>query len=189
MLSGKTKAITCKDIKGTAFNHTTESEIRKLMMLAGFRDDGKESLYDGRSGKAYEVMIFTGMSFYLKLDHMVANKLHARARGPVTLLTRQPTEGRAKRGGLRLGEMEQQCLVAHGAALTLKERFDSDQTMIPICQNCGLVAIYDKAKNRSMCPVCKEGNIKWVETSCAFKLLLDEIKSMSIYPKLEVGEA
>lgn len=189
MLSGKTKAITCKDIKGTAFNHTTESEIRKLMMLAGFRDDGKESLYDGRSGKAYEVMIFTGMSFYLKLDHMVANKLHARARGPVTLLTRQPTEGRAKRGGLRLGEMEQQCLVAHGAALTLKERFDSDQTMIPICQNCGLVAIYDKAKNRSMCPVCKEGKIKWVETSCAFKLLLDEIKSMSIYPKLEVGEA
>jgi len=189
MLGGKTKAITCKDIKGTAFNHSKESEIRKLMMLAGFRDDGKESLYDGRSGKAYDVMIFTGMSFYLKLDHMVANKLHARARGPVTLLTRQPTEGRAKRGGLRLGEMEQQCLVAHGAALTLKERFDSDQTMIPICQNCGLVAIYDKAKNRSMCPVCKEGKIKWVETSCAFKLLLDEIKSMSIYPKLEVGEA
>ena len=190
MLSGKAKALTCReDIKGTAFNHIDETEIRKIMKSVGFRDDGKEIMYDGRTGKAFEVMIFTGMSFYLKLDHMVANKLHARARGPVTLLTRQPTEGRAKRGGLRLGEMEQQCLVAHGAALTLKERFDSDQTSVPICINCGLIAIYDKAKNRSLCPVCKESKISWVETSCAFKLLLDEIKSMSIYPKLEVGDA
>jgi DNA-directed RNA polymerase beta subunit len=189
MLGGKTKAVVCKDIKGTAFNHTKESEIRRLLTSAGFRDDGKEVLYDGRTGKAYEVMIFTGMSFYLKLDHMVANKLHARSRGPVTLLTRQPTEGRAKRGGLRLGEMEQQCLVAHGAALTLKERFDSDQTMLPICQSCGMVAIHDKTKNRSACSVCKDSKVSWVETSCAFKLLLDEIKSMSIYPKLEVGEA
>ena len=188
MLAGKTKAMTCKDIRGTAFNHTKEDEVRELLKSAGFRDDGKEVLYDGRTGKAYEVMIFTGVSFYLKLDHMVANKLHARARGPVTLLTRQPTEGRAKRGGLRLGEMEQQCLVAHGAALTLKERFDSDQTMIPICKNCGLVAIYDKAKNRSFCPVCKDSKMSWVETSYAFKLLLDEIKSVAIYPKLEVGE-
>ena len=189
MLAGKTKSLVGKDIKGTAFNHINEDEIRRLMLTAGFRDDGKEVLYDGRSGKAYDVMIFTGMSFYLKLDHMVANKLHARARGPVTLLTRQPTEGRAKRGGLRLGEMEQQCLVAHGAALTLKERFDSDQTMLPICNNCGLVSIYDKTKNRSLCPVCKESRITWVETSCAFKLLLDEIKSMCIYPKLKVGDA
>jgi DNA-directed RNA polymerase beta subunit len=135
------------------------------------------------------VMIFTGMSFYLKLDHMVANKLHARSRGPVTLLTRQPTEGRAKRGGLRLGEMEQQCLVAHGSALTLKERFDSDKAMIPICQSCGLVAIYDKTSGRTSCQVCKESRIKWVETSYAFKLFIDEVKSMCMYPRLEVGDA
>ncbi len=189
MLAGKTKATTCENIKGTAFNHMREDEIRKSMFSAGFRDDGKETMYDGRSGRAYEVMIFTGLSFYLKLDHMVANKLHARARGPVTLLTRQPTEGRAKRGGLRLGEMEQQCLVAHGAALTLKERFDSDQTMIPVCNNCGLVSIHDKAKNKLLCPVCRESKTSWVKTAYAFKLLLDEINSMGIYPKLEVGEA
>ncbi len=189
MLAGKTKAATCEDIKGTAFDHMKEDEIRKLLLQSGFRDDGKEILYDGRTGRAYEVMIFTGMSFYLKLDHMVANKLHARSRGPVTLLTRQPTEGRAKRGGLRLGEMEQQCLVAHGSALTLKERFDSDQSTIPICQNCGLVAIYDKANNRTACQVCKDSKIKWVETSYAFKLFIDEVKSMGMYPKLEVGEA
>ncbi len=189
LLAGKTKALTGKDIKGTAFNHMREDEIRKLLVGAGFRDDGKEILYDGRTGKAYKVMIFTGMSFYLKLDHMVANKLHARSRGPVTLLTRQPTEGRAKRGGLRLGEMEQQCLVAHGSALTLKERFDSDQSTIPICQSCGMVAIYDKANNRSACQVCKDSKIKWVETSYAFKLFIDEVKSMCMYPTLEVGDA
>jgi DNA-directed RNA polymerase beta subunit len=133
-------------------------------------------------------MIFTGMSFYLKLDHMVANKLHARSRGPVTLLTRQPTEGRAKRGGLRLGEMEQQCLVAHGAALTLKERFDSDKAMIPVCESCGLFAIFDKANGRTVCQVCKDSRIKWVETSYAFKLFIDEVKSMGMYPKLEIGD-
>ncbi|UCD03029.1 MAG: DNA-directed RNA polymerase subunit B [Candidatus Aenigmatarchaeota archaeon] len=188
-LAGKTRAMTGKHLKGTAFDHLKETEIRKLLVSAGFRDDGKEILYDGRTGKAYEVMIFTGMSFYLKLDHMVANKLHARSRGPVTLLTRQPTEGRAKRGGLRLGEMEQQCLVAHGSALTLKERFDSDKAMIPVCQGCGLVAIYDKANNRTTCQFCKDSKIRWVETSYAFKLFIDEAKSMGIYPNLEVGDA
>ena len=189
MLTGKTKALSGENLKGTAFDHMREDKIRKLMKGAGFRDDGKEILYDGRTGKAYEVLIFTGLSFYLKLDHMVANKLHARARGPVTLLTRQPTEGRAKRGGLRLGEMEQQCLVAHGAALTLKERFDSDGTSIPICENCGEMTYMDKTKGRATCPVCKESKIRWVQTSYAFKLLLDEVKSMCIYPKLKVGEA
>ena len=189
LIAGKTKAMSGKDIKGTAFEHMKENDIRDLLLKSGFRDDGKEILYDGRTGKAYEVMIFTGISFYLKLDHMVANKIHARSRGPVTLLTRQPTEGRAKRGGLRLGEMEQQCLVAHGSALTLKERFDSDRAVIPFCKECGVIAVHDKANNRSYCPLCKDSKIKWVETSYAFKLLLDEIMSMSIYPKLEIGDA
>ena len=188
LLAGKTKALTCEDLRGTAFNHTGEKEIRKMLLEAGFREDGKETLYDGRSGRMFEVMIYTGVSFYLKLDHMVANKLHARARGPVTLLTRQPTEGRAKRGGLRLGEMEQQCLVAHGAALTLKERFDSDKAMIPVCESCGLFAIFDKANGRTVCQVCKDSRIKWVETSYAFKLFIDEVKSMGMYPKLEIGD-
>ncbi len=188
MLAGKAGSLAGRTMDGTAFNHMREDEIRKMMSGMGFRDDGKETLYDGRTGGQYEVMIFVGSTYYMKLDHMVADKIHARSRGPVTLLTKQPTEGRAKRGGLRLGEMEQQCLVGHGAALTLKERFDSDKTSIPICSKCGLIAIFDVTKNRSYCPICKDSGIVWVETSYAFKLIIDEFKSMGVYPKINTEE-
>ncbi|MBU0530666.1 MAG: DNA-directed RNA polymerase subunit B, partial [Nanoarchaeota archaeon] len=188
LLAGKTAALRGKIINGSAFNHMKEQEIRKILKSMGFREDGKEVMYNGKTGRKYDVMIFTGMSYYLKLDHMVIDKIHARSRGPVTLLTKQPTEGRSKRGGLRIGEMEQQCLVAHGAALTMNERFNSDMTKIPICDKCGLVATYDITKNRAYCAGCKDGEIVWVETAYAFKLALDEMKSMGIYPKLITEE-
>jgi DNA-directed RNA polymerase beta subunit len=118
---------------------------------------------------------------------MVADKLQVRARGPVTLLTRQPTEGKAKEGGLRLGEMEKDCLIAHGAVLTLKERFDSDKIIIPICKRCGVAAAFDQAKERNVCPLCGGTDVADIEMSYAFKLLLDELKTMLIYPKLKVA--
>ncbi len=188
VLTGKYSAYSGEIVDGSTFSGAKEDDIRKEMLKLGFRDDGKETLYDGRSGKKYEVMIFTGITYYMKLDHMVADKIHARSKGPVTLLTRQPTEGRSKRGGLRLGEMEQQCLVGHGAAMTLKERFSSDETVIPICQKCGLIAIYDRAKNSARCLLCKNSKVLWVNTSYAFKLTLDEFKSMGVYPRLTVDE-
>jgi len=188
MLAGKTGALTGKKINASAFRHPKEEEIRKLMKSMGFRDDGKQVMYDGKTGEKYEVLIFSGLSYYMKLDHMVSDKIHARSRGPVTLLTKQPTEGRAKRGGLRIGEMEQQCLVGHGAVLTLKERFDSDKAIIPICKKCGLIAIYDTLKNRTYCPVCKDSDIAWIETGHAFRLTLDELKAMCIYPKIVTKE-
>ena len=154
IIAGKAGALSGQKIDASAFSHVTEEEIRKTLFKLGFRDDGKQVMYDGRTGRKYDVLIFSGLVFYLKLDHMVSDKIHARSRGPVTLLTKQPTEGRAKRGGLRLGEMEQQCLVGHGAAMTLKERFDSDKTKIPICKKCGMVAIFDSAKNRTYCGMC-----------------------------------
>ena len=117
---------------------------------------------------------------------MVANKLHARARGPIQLLTRQPTEGRAKEGGLRLGEMEKDTFVAHGASLLLKERFDSDKTIVPVCEKCGLIAIYDEHKNKSYCPICGDTEITNIEVSYAFKLILDELKSLCVYPSLKL---
>jgi DNA-directed RNA polymerase subunit B' len=188
LLAGKYGSMAGTKVDASAFSGTKEDFIRKEMKKLGLRDDGKETLYDGRTGRKFEVMIFTGVAYYMKLDHMVADKIHARSRGPVTLLTRQPTEGRSKRGGLRLGEMEQQCLVGHGAALTLKERFSSDDTLLPICQSCGLIAIHDKTKNKTYCQICKDSKILWVSTSYAFKLTLDELKSLGVYPKLNVVE-
>ena len=95
------------------------------------------------------------------------------------------SEGRAKEGGLRLGEMEKDTFVAHGASLTLKERFDSDKTVVPVCENCGMIAIYNEWKKENYCPMCGENTtINNIELSYAFKLMLDELKSMGIYPKL-----
>jgi len=133
------------------------------------------------------VVIFIGVVYYQKLYHMVADKIQSRSRGPIALLTKQPTEGRAKGGGLRLGEMEKDCLIAHGAVLALKERFSSDNITVPVCKECGIISIKNRVKNKYICPLCKSSEIIYVDTAYAFKLLLDELKSMMIYPKLTVS--
>ncbi len=188
IIAGKVAALSGKTIYSPAFNPTPEKEIRDALKRYGFEDDGREVMYDGRTGKKFTAQIFIGSTFYQKLDHLVSNKIHARSRGPVTLLTRQPTEGRSKEGGLRLGEMEKDCLIAHGASLVLKERFDSDKTVVPICSECGLVAINDHIKNKQYCPIDGETKIINVEMSAAFKLMLDELKSMLIYPRVIIKE-
>ncbi len=186
LLAGKVGCLSGRYIDGTPFDAEPEQDLRKELLQLGFRDNGVETLYDGATGEQFQVKIYIGNMYYLRLKHMVANKLHARARGPIQLLTRQPTEGRAKEGGLRLGEMEKDTFVAHGASLLLKERFDSDKTVVPICESCGLVAIYDEYKKRSYCPVCGESEISFIEVAYAFKLILDEFKSLCVYPKLRL---
>jgi len=185
LIGGKVGALSSRYIDGTLFDVEPEEKLRKELLSLGFREDGFETMYNGITGEQFEVKIFIGDIYYMKLKHMVANKIHARARGPIQLLTRQPTEGRAKEGGLRLGEMEKDTFVAHGASLLLKERFDADRTVIPICEECGMVAVHDKFKNRLFCPVCGDNvEINFIEISYAFKLLLDELKSLTIHPKL-----
>ena len=187
MLGGKTGALAGRIINGTTFDAEPEERLRKELNSLGFFESGVETMYDGEMGEQYTAKIYIGNMYYLKLKHMVANKIHSRARGPIQLLTRQPTEGRAKEGGLRLGEMEKDTFVAHGAALLLKERFDSDRTVVPVCENCGIIAIKDEFKNRSYCPICGENTtINDIEISYAFKLMLDEFKSLGIYPKLQL---
>lgn len=187
LVGGKVGSLGGRFVDGTIFKGEAEEKLRKELLDLGFRDDGTEVFYDGKTGKRLKARIFVGNMYYLRLKHMVANKIHSRARGPVQLLTRQPTEGKAKEGGLRLGEMEKDTFVAHGASLLLKERFDSDRTVLPICSKCGLIAVEDRYKNRRYCLVCGEDvEMNNVEMSYAFKLLLDEFRSLGIYSQIKL---
>ncbi|MAG50099.1 DNA-directed RNA polymerase subunit B [archaeon] len=187
ILGGKVGSLAGKYIDGTTFDVEPEKKLRKELLELGFREDGTETFYNGLTGEQLKAKIFVGNIYYLKLKHMVANKLHTRASGRIQLLTRQPIEGRSKGGGLRLGEMEKDCFVAHGASLLLKERFDSDKTIVHVCENCGLLAIYDKFRSIEYCTKCGNNTtITPIEISYAFKLLLDELKALGMYPRLKL---
>jgi DNA-directed RNA polymerase subunit B len=189
LVGGKVGALAGRQIDGTIFEAEPEKALRTELAKLGFRENGTEIMYNGETGEQYQARIFIGNMFYLRLKHMVANKLHSRARGPIQLLTRQPTEGRAKEGGLRLGEMEKDTFVANGAALLLKERFDSDKTIVPVCEKCGTMGYYNEYKKTVICPVCGEDSeIANVEMAYAFKLILDELKSLGINPKINLEE-
>ncbi len=187
IIAGKVAALSGRYVDGTIFFSEPVEDLRKELIKLGFRENGTERLYNGKTGEEYKADIFIGSIYYLKLKYMAANKLHARSSGRIQLLTRQPIEGRSKGGGLRLGEMEKDCLVAHGASLLLKERFDSDKTVIHICEECGMFAVFDDYRNKKFCPKCGANvEITAIELSYAFKLLLDELKSLCIYPRLNL---
>ncbi len=185
-LGGKPMCMSGGIADGTAFTGDKADGFRKALEAAGFVSDGKEIMYDGITGEPIEAEIFIGVVYYQKLHHLVSNKLHVRSRGPVQLLTHQPTEGRAREGGLRFGEMERDCLIGYGAAMLLRERMleESDKTTELVCGNCGGIGVHDYIKNRSYCPLCESTNLSQIEMSYAFKLLMDEIKAIGIFPRL-----
>jgi len=180
LLAGKVGCLKGEIVDGTPFSGVGKEELEKELKNLGFRYDGKETMYNGITGKRMAAKIFIGNLYYLKLRHMVGNKIHGRASGKIALLTRQPVEGRARGGALRLGEMEQQALVSHGASLLLKERYDSDKVVLPICTKCGAIGIEDNIRGRTACPICNSEEIEHIEVSYAFKLLLEELQGSHI---------
>ena len=186
LLAGKVGCLKGEVVDGTSFSGESKKELENQLQGLGFRYDGKETMYSGITGKRMTAKIFVGNLYYLKLKYMVGNKLHGRASGKVALLTRQPIEGRSRGGALRLGEMEQQALVAHGASLLLKERYDSDKVVLPICSKCGAIGIDDNIKNKVYCPLCSSEDIEPIEISYAFKLLLEELQGLHIHTKFEL---
>ncbi len=186
LLAGKTAALSGKIIDGTPFTGQSVQELEEQLRNLGFGYDGKETMYSGVTGKKLEAKIYIGNMYYLKLRRMVKNLIHARASGKVALLTRQPIEGRAKGGGLRLGEMEQQALAGHGSSLLLKERYDSDKTVVYICSECGSVGYEDSIRKKVICSVCGSNESEPVEVSYAFKLLIDELLGLGIQTKFRL---
>jgi len=186
LLAGKVGCLKGEIVDGTAFSGVGKKELEEQLTELGFRFDGKETMYNAITGEKINSKIFVGNLYYLKLKYMVSNRIHGRASGKVALLTRQPIEGRARGGALRLGEMEQQALVAHGASLLLKERYDSDKVKLYICTKCGSIAVEDKIKSRIICQKCESEEVEPVEVSYAFKLLLEELQGLHINTTFEL---
>ena len=192
MLGGKVGSLRGSRVDGTPFQGEDEDELRSGLEEHGFKSSGKEVMYSGVTGEKIDAEIFVGTIFYHKLYHMVSNKLHARSRGPVQVLTRQPTEGRAREGGLRVGEMERDTIIGHGASMVLNERLleSSDAERVYVSAETGLVAVEDREQRRVYDPVTgDEDDIHELEVSYAFKLLLDEMIALGIRPKLELEDA
>jgi len=190
-LAGKVGALRGEMVDGTAFVNESQEALSDMLRRLGYQPGGRELMYDGLSGRMFEAQIFVGVTFYQKLHHMVVDKIHARARGQVQMLTRQPTEGRARGGGLRFGEMERDCLVGHGAAMLLKDRLleESDVYTIYVCEKCGKLAFYDIRQRKYVCPLCEnKGDVEPVTVSYAFKLLLQELQSLCISLTLKLAK-
>ena len=190
-ICGKSASLRGSQFDGSAFVGEKMEEVKAVMSKAGFQYSGKEKMYDGRTGKAFPVEVFIGVVYYQKLHHMVADKIHARARGQVQMLTKQPTEGRARGGGLRFGEMERDCLIAYGASMILKDRLldESDKSDIYVCERCGLVAYHDVKQRKYVCRVCGDkAKVSSVSVAYAFKLLLQEMQSLNVAPRLLIKE-
>lgn len=169
---------------GTPFNDVSVENLAQALEENGIERYGNEIMYNSQTGEQVSTDIFIGPTFYQRLKHMTNDKVHSRAaNGPVVMLSRQPAEGRLRDGGLRLGEMELECLWSHGLMSFLKERFQdcSDNYRIHTCRKCGMVATVNPECNKYWCKPCKNNtHFSEQRVPYAFKLLMQEIQSMSI---------
>ncbi|KAI4103251.1 MAG: hypothetical protein LQ339_004354 [Xanthoria mediterranea] len=185
LVAGKAGVLAGEFQYGTAFGGSKVEDMGDILIKNGFSYSGKDFMTSGITGESLPAYIFFGPIYYQKLKHMVQDKMHSRARGPRATLTRQPTEGRSRDGGLRLGEMERDCLIAYGASQLLLERLmlSSDAHQVDICETCGLMGY------QGYCQTCKktEGMTK-MTIPYAAKLLIQELLSMNVMARLKLED-
>ncbi|KAJ2040274.1 DNA-directed RNA polymerase III complex subunit Rpc2 [Coemansia sp. RSA 922] len=166
---------------GTCFGGSKMEDMCRILVENGYSYTGKDYVTSGITGEPVGAYIFNGATYYQRLKHMVADKMHARARGPRAVLTRQPTEGRSRDGGLRLGEMEKDCLIGYGASMLLLERLmiSSDVFEVHVCETCGYIGY------KGWCQMCRSSkSMVPIKIPYACKLLFQELQAMNIMPRL-----
>ena len=184
----------------------------EVLTKCGYHSSGNEVLYNGMTGEQLESEVFIGPNYYMRLKHMVKDKINYRALGPKTALTKQPVGGRANDGGLRIGEMERDGLISHGASEFLRESMmeRADKYAIAVCNSTGLMALYNPEKNLFLSPLL-DGPIKFIETPdgnglnlenitkygrsfsiisvpYSFKLLMQELQTINIQMRIITDE-
>ena len=172
---------------GTPIVELNQENIQKVLEQYNFEKYGNEVLYNGRTGEQLTVSIFIGPTFYQRLKHLVDDKIHSRSHGPIVQLTRQPSEGRARDGGLRFGEMERDCMISHGTTQFLKERMldVSDNYRLYVCTDCGIKAVVNPEKDIYYCKNCNnQTSFSEVRVPYSCKLLMQELEAMSVSPKI-----
>ncbi|KAK0122077.1 DNA-directed RNA polymerase III core subunit ret1, variant 2 [Cadophora gregata] len=185
LLSGKAGVLNGTLEYGTAFGGSNVDDMGSILIKNGFSYSGKDFVTSGITGESLPAYIFFGPIYYQKLKHMVQDKMHSRSRGPRAILTRQPTEGRSRDGGLRLGEMERDCLIAYGASQLLLERLmlSSDAHEVDICETCGLMGY------QGWCQTCKSTRgVTKMTMPYAAKLLVQEMLSMNVLVRLKLED-
>jgi DNA-directed RNA polymerase II subunit RPB2 len=198
LLFGKACAIKGVEYDATAFTEVDPNMAKNILKSMGYEENGMEYMYNGMTGEKIKCAIFIGPMYYLRLKHMVSDKIHARPTGPKSMLLRQPCEGRARGGGLKIGEMERDCLISHGMSKYTKEKLldVSDSYDAYVCDKCGLFAQRFRTPNNKIIPSSKDiyycqacdnkTSISKVTIPYAFKLLVQELQAMSINPKIHI---
>jgi DNA-directed RNA polymerase II subunit RPB2 len=191
-LASKEAAESGKFIDGTPFNNYDVHQLPEALKKLGFSPYGTEKMYCGLTGKKMDAEIFIGPVYKIRLKHMVLDKVHGRARGPKQALTRQPLEGRSRDGGLKIGEMERDAMIAHGMGQFLKERLmeTSDISKEYICDICGMFASKVIDKDYYKCKGCHNTTkISAIVIPHACKLLFQELTSVNVLPRIRTEQS
>ncbi|KAK3227000.1 hypothetical protein Dsin_006862 [Dipteronia sinensis] len=194
VLEGKVGASFGKVDYGNAFaGHADRVEaICDRLVKHGFNYSGKDFIYSGTTGEQLETYIFMGPIYYQRSKHMVIDKMRARSGGPRSILTRQPKQGESKSSApVWFGEMERDCLIAHGASMAIFERLmiSSDPTQVEVCRECGSLGYYNHELKLGVCSTCKNANnTSTIQLPYAFKLLIQELQSINVVPRLKLEE-